>query len=265
MLITLTTDFGLGEYVAQMKGVILAINPEASIIDISHNVRPHSVREGAYVMYSATPFFPFAAHVGVVDPGVGTERKAIVVVCEGAMFVGPDNGLLIPAARRFGIKEVREIRNENVFRREISSTFHGRDIFAPVAAHLSLGEKVATLGPVLQDWVDLDFGLYNQRGREFIGEVIFVDRFGNLISNISGKAVLDAYKWGDLLSIDIDGKDYVAPFVRSYGFSRSHKLLATISSSGFLEVALTEGSAANHTGATEGSSVRVGSKGGEAK
>lgn len=265
MLITLTTDFGLGEYVAQMKGVILSINPEARIIDISHSVRPHSVREGAYVMYSAAPFFPFAIHVGVVDPGVGTERKAIVIVGEGAIFVGPDNGLLIPAARRFGIKEVREIGKEKVLRREVSFTFHGRDVFAPVAAHLSLGENVADLGLVLQNWVDLDFGVYSQRGREFVGEVIFVDRFGNLISNISGRAVLDAYKWGDPVLINIDGKEYVAPFVRSYGFSSSHGLLATISSSGFLEVAMAEGSAVDHTGATEGSSIKVGPKSAEAK
>src|SRR6266581_7326411 len=107
-IITLTTDFGLGEYVAAMKGAILSVDADLTIVDLDHNVRPHDIRHGAYVLYCAVPYYPFAAHVGVVDPGVGTKRRSIVCVCEGAYLVGPDNGLLVPAARRLGLKEVRE-------------------------------------------------------------------------------------------------------------------------------------------------------------
>src|SRR6266540_1318976 len=108
-IITLTTDFGLGEYVGAMKGAILSVDADLTIVDLDHNVRPHDIRHGAYVLYCAVPYYPFAAHVGVVDPGVGTKRRAIVCVCEGAYLVGPDNGLLVPAARRLGLKEVRDL------------------------------------------------------------------------------------------------------------------------------------------------------------
>src|SRR5256712_7799641 len=140
-IVTLTTDFGAGEYIGAMKGAILTVDPEATIVDIDHSIRPHDIRHGAYVLYAAVPYYPFAAHVGVVDPGVGTKRRAIVCVCEGAFLVGPDNGLLTPAARRLGLKEVREVTNRKLRRPELSDTFHGRDLFAPVAAHLMSGTK----------------------------------------------------------------------------------------------------------------------------
>jgi len=149
-IVTLTTDFGAGEYIGAMKGAILTVDPEATIVDIDHSIRPHDIRHGAYVLYAAVPYYPFAAHVGVVDPGVGTKRRAIVCVCEGAFLVGPDNGLLIPAARRLGLKEVREITNRKLGRPELSDTFHGRDLFAPVAAHLMSGTKVKEWGPRLR-------------------------------------------------------------------------------------------------------------------
>src|SRR3989449_163896 len=137
-IVTLTTDFGAGEYIGAMKGAILTVNPEATVVDVDHSIRAHDIRHGAYVLYSAVPYYPFAAHVGVVDPGVGTKRRAIVCVCEGAFLVGPDNGLLVPAARRLGLKEVREITNRKLGRPELSDTFHGRDLFAP-------GDLLATL------------------------------------------------------------------------------------------------------------------------
>ena len=154
-IITLTTDFGPGEYVGAMKGSILSVDPEATIVDIDHNIRPHDVRHGAYVLYSAVPYYPFAAHVGVVDPGVGTKRRAILCVAEGAFLIGPDNGLLIPAARRLGIKEVREITNRKLGRPELSDTFHGRDLFGPAAAHLLSGAKVKDVGPTISrtSWI----------------------------------------------------------------------------------------------------------------
>src|SRR5512136_3013132 len=117
-LYTLTTDFGPGEYVGAMKGAVLSVDPDATIVDLDHAIRPQDIRHGAYVLFTAAPHFPFAVHIGVVDPGVGTTRRAVIVVAEGALLVGPDNGLLIPAARRLGLREVREITNRRLFAKE---------------------------------------------------------------------------------------------------------------------------------------------------
>lgn len=151
-LITLTTDFGLGEYTAAMKGVILGINSQGKIIDINHKITAQNIKEAAYVMYSAVPYFPWAVHVGVVDPGVGTDRKGIVIQCENGLLVGPDNGLLIPCARKLGIRKIYEISNKKYMNDVISNTFHGRDIFAPAAAYLSIGISAEEMGEEISDF-----------------------------------------------------------------------------------------------------------------
>ena len=244
MIITLTTDFGLGTYVASMKGVILEIDPEARIVDIDHSVAPQDIRHGAYALYSATSWFPFAIHVGVVDPGVGTERRAIVISCEGAIFVGPDNGLLIPAAETFGIKEVRQITNKEYTLRRSSYVFHGRDIFAPVAAHLSKGVKLRELGPPVKDYVKLDFGTPKVDKEGIRGEVLTVDRFGNIITNIPRGIVSERWRFNQELEVSIGGYDIRLRLVRTYGEAPEDALLATMSSSNFLEIAKRNGSAA---------------------
>src|SRR6266581_1756034 len=218
-IITLTTDFGLGEYVGAMKGAILSVDADLTIVDLDHNVRPHDIRHGAYVLYCAVPYYPFAAHVGVVDPGVGTKRRSIVCVCEGAYLVGPDNGLLVPAARRLGLKEVRELTNRKLGRPELSDTFHGRDLFAPAAAHLMSGTKVKDVGPTIRDFVDLDFG--------------------------------------ERLAVTVGGYEMTVPFVRTYGVVAPGDLLATLSSSGFLEISRREASAAAQLEAAPGMPVSV--------
>ena len=254
-IITLTTDFGPGEYVGAMKGAILSVDPEATIIDVDHQVRPHDVRHGAYVLYSAVPFYPFAAHVGVVDPGVGTKRRGIVCVCEGAFLIGPDNGLLIPAARRLGLKEVREITNRKLGRPELSDTFHGRDLFAPVAAQLVSGTKVKDVGPVIRDFVNLDFGEPKKRKGGFEGVVITHDRFGNVVTNIPRSVVEKMWSFGDRLQVTVGGYEIPVPFVRTYGLVSPGEFLATISSSGFLEIARRETSAAAQLEAPPGTPV----------
>lgn len=256
-IITLTTDFGPGEYVGAMKGAILFVDPDATIIDVDHNVRPHDIRHGAYVMYSAVPYYPFAAHVGVVDPGVGTKRRAIVCVCEGAFLIGPDNGLLIPAARRLGLKQVREITNRTLGRAELSDTFHGRDLFAPVAAHLMSGTKVRDVGPAVHDFVDLDFGEPKKRKEGFEGVVITHDRFGNVVTNIPQSLVEKAWSFGDRLQVTLGGYEMTVPFVRTYGVVEPGEFLATLSSSGFLEISRRETSAAAQLEATPGTPVRA--------
>ena len=254
-IVTLTTDFGPGDYVGAMKGTILSIDPGATIVDIDHNVRAHDVAHGAYVLYAAVPHFPFAVHVGVVDPGVGTARRGIVIVAEGALLVGPDNGLLVPAAKRLGLKEVREITNRELGRGTVSNTFHGRDLFGPVAAHLLTGTKVRDVGRVVEDFVDLDFGTPRARKKGIEGRVITHDRFGNLITNIPRSQAERRWSFGDRLAIAVTGYEMTVPFVRTYGEVEPGELLATISSSGFVEIAKREASAAGQLGAGPGATV----------
>jgi hypothetical protein len=256
-IVTLTTDFGPGEYVGAMKGVILSIAPEATVVDIDHHVRPHDVRHGAYVLYGAVPHFPFAVHVGVVDPGVGTSRRGIVAVCEGAFLVGPDNGLLMPAARRLGLKEVRHITNRDLGMKNLHDTFHGRDLFAPVAAHLLTGTKVKDVGPVIRDVTDLDFGRPKKVGRGYEGAVITHDRFGNIVTNVSRTTVEKAWTFGTRLLVTIHGYELSVSLLRTYGEADPGGYLATYSSSGFLEVARREGNAAESLGVEPGASVVV--------
>ena len=251
-IITLTTDFGLGEYVAAMKGAILSVDADLTIVDLDHNVRPHDIRHGAYVLYCAVPYYPFAAHVGVVDPGVGTKRRSIVCVCEGAYLVGPDNGLLVPAARRLGLKEVRELTNRKLGRPELSDTFHGRDLFAPAAAHLMTGTKVKDVGPVVSDFVDLDFGKPKKHKGGFEGVVITYDRFGNVVTNIPRSLAEATWSFGDPLHVTIGGYELTVPFVRTYGLVAPGEFLATLSSSGFLEISRREANAADQFEATPG-------------
>ncbi len=244
MIVTLTTDFGLGTYVAAMKGVILGINPDARIMDIDHGIAAQDIRQGAYAMYAATPWFPPAVHVGVVDPGVGTERRAIAIACEGATFVGPDNGHLIPAANEFGIKEVRHITNKEYTLRRASYTFHGRDIFAPVAAHLSKGAKLRELGPAIDDWVRLDFGTPRADDVGIRGEVLTVDRFGNVITNIPRAIVSERWRFNQDFDVSIGEFEVRVRLLRTYGEAGEGDILATISSGGFLEISKRDGDAA---------------------
>ncbi len=256
-IITLTTDFGPGEYVGAMKGAILTVDPDATIVDIDHNVRPQDIRHGAYMMYAAVPNFPFAVHVGVVDPGVGTKRRAVVAVSEGAFLVGPDNGLLVPAARRLGLKEVREITNRSLGRKEISDTFHGRDLFGPVAAHLLTGTKVKDVGPVIRDYVDLDFGRPKKEKEGYAGEVITHDRFGNVITNLPRVLGEKAWSIGDRLRVSLGGYELTVPLAHTYGEVRPGEFLAIYSSSGFLEISRRESSAAGHLNVGAGAPVHV--------
>lgn len=241
---TLTTDFGPGEYVGALKGALLGIDPDATIVDLDNSIRPQDIRHGAYVLLTAAPHFPFAAHIGVVDPGVGTSRRAIVVVCEGALLVGPDNGLLIPAATTLGLKEVREITNPKLTAKDVSSTFHGRDVFAPVAAHLLTGAKIKDVGPILKDFVKLDFGEPVETKDGLEGVVITNDRFGNIITNLPRKVVERRWRMGGRIHLNLGGYDGELPLVPMYGEVDRGDFLATFSSSGFLEIARREGNAA---------------------
>jgi len=243
MAITLLSDFG-DVYPASMKGIILGIHPDANIVDISHSIPCHDIRTGAFVLMTNAKYFPTGTvHIAVVDPGVGTKRRPIAVRAQSPdgeihYFIGPDNGLLIPAARSIGKFEVFEITNRKLFRSNVSSVFHGRDIFAPVGAHISIGLWIEEVGVEIFDFIDLDFGVGIKTAETFLGKVIFIDPFGNIVTNISSQGV--ELKSGDMLEIE----GIKVPFLNSYGFCKEGEPLALIGSHGYLEIAVNQGNAA---------------------
>ena len=171
-IVTLTTDFGLRDpYVAEMKAVILSICPEAAIVDVSHDVGKFDVRTGAYMLASAAPYFPKGTiHVAVVDPGVGTARRCLIVETKQSFFVGPDNGVLVLAGDKQGIVSIREITNPKLMLPNVSSTFHGRDIFAPAAAHLANRVAPADFGAEVRDMVKPEFARVETDKGKLVGE-----------------------------------------------------------------------------------------------
>ena len=189
-IITLTTDFGFdSHYVGQMKGAILSINPSVTIVDISHSISPQNILEGAMVLRDSARVFPEGTiHVVVIDPTVGTDREIVYIQCDAHHFVGPNNGVLSLAVEKFKVKDLRRIENKELMRPNVSATFHGRDIMAPVAAHLSKNAQVQNqLGPEIeQEQLVLScFPMPEIYDAEVIGQVVFADTFGNLMTNIS--------------------------------------------------------------------------------
>ncbi len=244
-IITLATDIGW-EYASQMKGVIISINPDVSIVDITHSITSQKILEGAFVLYSAVEYFPPAIHIGVVDPGVGTARRGIIVECDKGILIGPDNGLLIPAARKLGIGKVYKIEMPETKR--ASPTFHGRDIFAPVAAKISLGEKPSKIGETIDEFEEISFGEPIEIKEGIKGKIIFIDKFGNLITNIP-KEKIDL-KYGEWVKIKIKNKFLETRFLKSYGYTKEKKFLVTVSSSNFYEISLNRGNASKFFGAS---------------
>ena len=253
-LITLTTDFGTRDgYAASMKGVILGIAPEAVVVDITHEIAPGDVRAGAFIlMTTSRDFPPGTIHVAVVDPGVGTARKALAVRTARSTFLGPDNGLLSWALRAEGRYEAESIENPRFMRPSVSATFHGRDIFAPAAAHLALGAPFQALGPVVAPreapWITP-----TPRGEDLEGEVIHVDRFGNAVTNL---ALADLLARAPLSGWSFEaGGVALGGLVATYGAAEPGVPLVLTGSAGLIEVAVSRGSAAEILGLRPGSPV----------
>jgi S-adenosylmethionine hydrolase len=254
-LITLTTDFGEGSpYVAAMKGVILSINPRARPLDLSHALGPQDLRQAAFFLRSALPYFPPGTlHVVVVDPGVGTERAALYVEVAGQRLLVPDNGCWTELSRGAGEPpRVLRLSEPAYWWPTVSATFHGRDVFAPAAAHLSLGVAPERLGLPLPDWVRLELPQAVLSGDLLVGEVLFVDHFGNLITNIPGDAY--AAMTRGPLRITVAHHE-VLRRVRTYGEAEPGTPVALISSGGTLEVAIVQGNAAHALGVGPGVEV----------
>jgi S-adenosylmethionine hydrolase len=257
-MITLTTDFGLNDpYVAEMKAVILGICPNAVIVDITHEIEKFNIRMGAYVLASAAPYFPDGAiHVAVVDPGVGTRRRPIVIQTRQGFFVGPDNGLLVLAAEKQGIMRIHELTNPRFMLSTVSHTFHGRDIFAPAAAHLMTGVKPEEFGPEIRKAVRPEFAKVTQRNEVLVGEVLHVDGFGNIITNINEKEVAQSHVKG-AVSVELAGYKLKLKFCRAYGETKPHEPLALIGSHGFLEISVNQGNAAKRFKTKAGDRVAI--------
>jgi S-adenosylmethionine hydrolase len=257
-MITLTTDFGLNDpYVAEMKAVILGICPNTVIVDITHEVEKFNIRMGAYVLTSAVPFFPEdSIHVAVVDPGVGTRRRPILIQTRQSFFVGPDNGLLVLAAEKQGIMCIHQLANPRFMLPKISHTFHGRDIFAPAAAHLMNGVKPEEFGPEIRKAVQPEFAKVTQRNGMLVGEVLHVDGFGNIITNINEKEVTQSHV-KDAVGVELPSYKLKLKFCKAYGETKPREPLALIGSHGFLEISINQGNAAKRFKTKAGDRVTV--------
>jgi hypothetical protein len=253
--ITLTTDFGLEDwFVGTMKGVIGAIAPHAPIVDLTHGIPPGDIQAGAFALASGFRFFPRGTvHLAIVDPGVGTDRPALAVRTRDYFFVGPDNGLLSVALAQQEVQEIRQITNRRWMLNDVSQTFHGRDVFAPAAANLALGRAFSGVGRAARSMVRLDLPEPQAGQEQVLGAVVYLDRYGNAITNIRNEGFLRSDRAADV-------------FVRQRRISRIHdcyqavppgKPVCVPGSSGYLEIAVNQGDASRQLRLKVGSTVTV--------
>ena len=254
-VITLTSDFGNSDsYVAQMKGVILAINPAVRIVDVTHSIPPQDVPRAAAVLEDIVPAFPAGTiHVVVVDPGVGSQRRLLAAEAAGQKILAPDNGTLSLLFCRWPPTAIRELTCDRFWRQPVSATFHGRDVLAPTAAHWSLGADLAEFGPaVARDFlVPLQISRPHRHAGVLVGRVEFADSFGNLITNIAETDLAGAD-----VQVSVAGRK-ICGLARCYAEQPAGTLLTLIGSSGRLEIAVNRGSAAHELAIGGGAEIRV--------
>ncbi len=262
-VVTLTSDFGgTEEWVGAVKGVILTINPDAIIVDISHEIPPYDIGKGAFVLVAAVPHLPVGVHLAVVDPGVGTRRLAIAIrTARGDLLVGPDNGLLIPAAQRLGgVDEVYFLQNQEFFRTPVHPTFHARDIFAPVVAHLSLGVDPEEIGFPMDsdDLVPAPWGRACEGEGALYATVMDIDRFGSLRLNAYPDQVEKlGYSEGDKVIMDVGEEGLEAALASTFGEVEAGEKLLFEDSSGVMALGINGGSLARVTGSQPGDIVII--------
>lgn len=256
-IVTFLTDFGDGSpYLAQVKGAVLRVNPAVTLVDITHRVPPQDIYHAAVVLHDVAPHFPDdTVHLCVVDPGVGTARALVCARLCRQHFLAPDNGLLSLVARRSGVATGIALTNPRFFRHPVSATFHGRDILAPVAGHLSLGLAPEELGPPHPLQQGLAEPPLRHTAHAVTGTVVLVDRFGNLLSNIP-RGMLPAGVPPAALRVTC-GDARCAAFVTTYGEVPPHQLVALVGSSDRVEIALTGGDAAAAHGLSVGAAVQI--------
>jgi hypothetical protein len=258
-LIVLLTDFGFRDsYVGVMKGVIRTVFRDADVVDLSHNIMPHDVPEAAFVLSASYRYFPedtiFAC---VVDPGVGTDRAILCMRANDQTFLAPDNGLLSVIDDQVGHTQLRKVTNEEMFLSDASTTFHGRDIFAPVAAHLANGEDIESVGPPGRYVRKLQLPRpVRAPDGSLRGEIIYIDQFGNLITNIHRSTLEHSFSEEGIVEVQVKQRD-VQGICQAYGDRPEGRMLALVGSSGYLEVAVNQGSAAKMLGCEKGDTVQL--------
>jgi len=258
-IITLTTDFGTNDhYVGAMKGVILDITPEAQIVDISHAVQAFDVLDGALAISQAYSYFPNGTvHVVVVDPGVGTARRPILASSDGYHFVAPDNGVLSMVYAREERIHVRHISSEHYFRMPVSNTFHGRDVFAPVAAYLAKQVDSHKFGDEIEDYVKFAAPRPKAAGENRLrGVVLKIDRFGNLITNVTPEDAPALFGESAKFKITVGSRE-ITEIRKNYAEGAPGEVFGVVGSMGYLEIVANRASAAQVTGAGKGSEVSI--------
>ena len=269
MIITLLTDFGLGDnFVGVVKGVILGINPGVKIVDISHGVMPGDILQAAFLLESSYRYFPYGTvHLVVVDPGVGSQRKAVIAKTKRFYFVGPDNGVLsLALASEEKVIDIVSITNQRFFLKPVSPTFHARDIFAPVAAYLSSGRKITQFGITQKDHRHLKFPQpkvissrrdtsFGRKDKTLQGEIVYIDRFGNLITNIE-KNIFSRFTGKRDCIIHFKNKP-INKISKSYSETGKNEPLAIFGGFGNLEISINKGSARDYFRARRGQKIRV--------
>lgn len=274
-LVTLTTDFGTTTgYVGAMKGVILSIAPDARLVDISHEIAPQDVRQAAFVLYATYPFFPpHAVHLVVVDPGVGSARRPIAIRTPAGTFVGPDNGVFSSVMAREPVETLVELTDPRYRLPRVSHTFHGRDVFAPAAAHLATGVPITALGPPVSDPFTLPPPRLEVAHGGITGEVLYADRFGNVITSIGQlawyedelllePALQNARECGQVRfeaaqAAVVVAEQEISGVCRTYAEVEPGEMLALVGSDEHLEIAVREGSAARRLGLHPGDVVTL--------
>lgn len=257
-LVAFYTDFGINDpYVGQLKGAVKSVNPSAELLDLSHDSSVFDVSAASYLLAKSTRTLPVGTViVAVVDPDVGSDRAALAVrTTVGRIYVAPDNGILTEVLAREGLAEARVIENRDLYLPgETSSTFHGRDIFAPVAAHLAAGTSLESVGPKADKLLRLPRNTATVMPNLAKGTVLFIDHYGNILTNIPGSE-LSKLKPGLLLNLTIKGKPVPMPFLRNYAEAPGDRPFALINSDGEFEIAVAKGNAAKKLGVSPGDSV----------
>ncbi len=242
-IITMLSDFGIkDQYVASMRGVILSVDSRIRIVDITHQIPKYNIRIASFILAQSAPNFPKGTvHMAVVDPGVGTKRFPIIIKTKNYHFVGPDNGLLVAAAEQDKVVSIQKIENKKYMRETISSTFHGRDIFAPAAAHLASGVNVKKFGPKLEDYVRIEQMAPQFDDKRVTAEVTAIDSFGNVVTNIPGNEIAKWIKHGERILVKFGRSELNLPFLQTYGDVREGEILSLVGSSTFLELGINHG------------------------
>lgn len=255
-LVTLTTDFGNGSpYVACMKGVLWSVNPDLNIVDISHSIRPQDVRQGAYTLEQVVPHFPVGTyHLAVIDPGVGSQRELLYADISGQHVIAPDNGLVSWLAERGSVHNLRYLKNDRFWQLPVSATFHGRDIMASTLAHLTLGARIEDLGPPTSHYQKLNRPIPKRSRGSLKGEIIAVDSFGNLITNIEMADLTDVPKKS--VRIRVENHETTGIF-NTYSDVEPYTLIALVGSNQQLEMAVTQENAYELLGVRVGMTVEL--------